>query len=139
MGMVSKIMENDALREMISSMANSAKADDRVTVDDYREKDESDARSEQGEPSKEASAGESTQGMPDLSSLLNPEMLNMLPGLLGALGQNPAHGKESDTGDHRALLLALRPFLSENRRRAVDMMIGMEKLGLIREILPKER
>ena len=72
------------------------------------------------------------------SALVNPEMLRMLPGLIGMLGQSGESGKNDDGDEQRAFLCALRPFLSDKRRRAVDMIISMEKLGLIREILPKE-
>lgn len=141
MSMVTKLMESGALQDVMASLGNSATQDDRVTVDDYRDKDDGKADDRSESPKEEPrSAQASAQAMPDLASLMNPEMMKMLPGLLGMLGSNKSDSGKHDGGDcQRALLLALRPFLNENRRRAIDMMISMEKLGVLRDILPKER
>lgn len=40
------------------------------------------------------------------------------------------HHKKCSAAQRRALLTALRPFLSDSRCRALDMMIGIEQLGL---------
>lgn len=120
MAMAQKLMESGALQDVISSM----------------NKGENSADESHGENHREESKNQTP--MPDLSALMNPEMMKMLPGLMGLLGQRSDSDKNEGGDDHRALLCALRPFLSENRRRAIDMMIGMEKLGILREILPKE-
>lgn len=138
MSMVTKLMESGALRDVMASIGNSAPQDDPVTVEDYRDKEDDGKNESQKEEARTAQA--SAQAMPDLASLMNPEMMKMLPGLLGMLGSNKSDSGKHDSGDcQRALLLALRPFLNENRRRAIDMMISMEKLGVLRDILPKER
>lgn len=132
MGMVSKLMESGALQDMMESLKGSPTSDERVPVDDYRDKDD-DGRGDEAK-------NESAHSMPDIASLMNPEMMKMLPGLLSSLGKGRGDsGKNENNNCQRSLLLALRPFLSENRQRAIDMMISMEKLGVLREILPKER
>jgi len=93
---------------------------------------------------------------PDLSGLVNmlsPETLASLPSILSMLGTNSSgignllgvstssqsnnsKHTESEGGnigavDRRALLTALRPFMNEKRKKALDIMIGIEKLGAV--------
>lgn len=142
MSMVSKLMANDEFRNILSSVTGTPDASESAREDSASASADGEAKE-----IKEAKADESTitgkeaqpaAAMPDLSALVNPEMLRMLPGLIGMLGQSGESGKNDDGDEQRAFLCALRPFLSDKRRRAVDMIISMEKLGLIREILPKE-
>lgn len=49
-----------------------------------------------------------------------------LPSILGALSGSSG-GKKSE---YRALLLALKPFLGERRKRVIDILVSMEKLGI---------
>ena len=77
-----------------------------------------------------------------LTLLSNPAMLEILPQLMtmmkpmlasmaqsaptAALQPSATH---SHTSDRDNLLLAIKPFLSENRREAVDTLLRIEKLG----------
>lgn len=144
--LAAKLSQNGELREMIGQlMQNNASADG-----DVRNTDES-----------RTSGASLPFDMSALASMITPEMAQSLPSILSALGasgrpdenhdRDGGHGDDRHDGhdgkhDHesngdrhgcgekerRALLHALRPFLSENRRRALDMMIGIEQLGMIR-------
>ena len=46
-----------------------------------------------------------------------------LPAIFGSLG-----GRRGMTKERRELFNALKPFVSERRRRAIDMLIGIERL-----------
>lgn len=64
----------------------------------------------------EASATQSRQGADDAVSAL--------PAILGSLG-----GADKErSSERRALLSALRPFVGERRQKAIDMLLGFEKL-----------
>ncbi len=68
-----------------------------------------------------------------LGSLLsNPALLSALPSLLSTLGASP-HAPSSPGGrrpDHRtALLLALKPYLSDGRRQMIDYIVNISRLG----------
>lgn len=76
-------------------------------------------------------AGEGSGG---LGALLNhPELLAKLPMLLKAvqtLTEPVAGGKDCKRPDSPvALLCALRPYLNDNRRQALDTMIRVSKLS----------
>ena len=91
-------------------------------------------------------------GLPDLSGILarvteNPQAMSMLSSLLGGAGESPKkendseeskqekedaapvfmpkHGRGGKHEDKRRLLLALKPFLSPERQRALDMLLPL--------------
>lgn len=91
-------------------------------------------------------------GLPDLSGILarvteNPQAMSMLSSLLGGMAEStetendpkekkeekrdaapvfmPKHGRGGKHEDKRRLLLALKPFLSPERQRALDMLIPL--------------
>lgn len=81
-------------------------------------------------------------GADSLSALLqNPAMLEKLPSVIAALApMMAANGKKGDSASDRGsdrdrLLLALKPFLSAERRLAVDRIIQLAKLGSLLENL----
>ena len=95
-------------------------------------------------PSGERAGGETPLGesgtIPDLGALLgNPELLRKIPALLRVVKSVSGGGDDRDKhpGGERGgrpaspvgLLAALRPYLGENRRRAVDTMIRVSKLS----------
>ena len=79
--------------------------------------------------------------------LSNPEMMAKLPDVMKMLAPmmqqtqssqgasvpasaTPSHGGEHDRkGCRNDLLLALKPFLSPERCRAIDMLLGLSRLG----------
>ena len=92
-------------------------------------------------------------GLPDLSGLLarvteNPQAMSMLSSLLGGMGEQsekepPSHkqemgerdearptlapqaGRHRKHDDKRRLLLALKPFLTPERQKALDMLLPL--------------
>ena len=83
-----------------------------------------------------------------LSALLSdPSMLEKLPQILSVMkplmasmpspkqGGSEHHGKVSPQDQRNNLLLALKPFLSSERREAVDTIVRIAKLGSILEHL----
>lgn len=55
------------------------------------------------------------------------ETVAALPSILGSLGG----ADKARSSERRALLAALRPFVGERRQRAIDMLLGFEKLTAI--------
>ncbi len=89
-------------------------------------------------PSAHAEEEETTShpASPDIlgSLLANPALLTQLPTLLGAFSgekEGPPSGAESRRRpDHRtALLLALKPYLSDGRRQMIDYIVNISRLG----------
>ncbi|MBE6600253.1 MAG: general secretion pathway protein GspK [Ruminococcaceae bacterium] len=61
---------------------------------------------------------------------IDPEMLKKLLPVVSALGGKPTGAPSpQNTSPSCALLTALKPFLSDDRCRAVDYMIKMDGLG----------
>lgn len=81
---------------------------------------------------------ETEQSAPNITDglgavLSNPELMAKLPQVMAMLRpmteqQTSAPQKKAET-DRSALLLALKPFLSEDRRNAVDAMLRLSALG----------
>ena len=69
------------------------------------------------------------QQLPQLLSLAKPLMSNLAS---AGHGNDSAHSRETSAEACRNnLLLALKPFLSKERRRAVDSIIGISRLGAV--------
>lgn len=71
------------------------------------------------------------ESSPTYANVTNDELTSLLPGLLGALGKQGAphgSGHKSSNKEQTALLLAIRPYLSDHRREIVDTFIKMSKL-----------
>ena len=93
------------------------------------------------------SGGENTVQEGISRVLSNPEMMAKLPDVMKMLApmmqaspsalvaptppsEAPPHGREHDRRNCRNdLLLALKPFLSPERCRAIDMLLGLSRLG----------
>lgn len=65
--------------------------------------------------------------LPQLMTVIKPMLASMAPSTPTAALQ--ASATPSRTSDRDNLLLAIKPFLSENRREAVDTLLRIEKLG----------
>lgn len=87
-----------------------------------------------GTADRPTSAPPSTGGLPDIGGLLSsPELMSKLPEVLEAIKPLVKTGKpHSDAPDKRlALLCALKPYMSEHRREAIDYITKINKLGSI--------
>ncbi len=84
----------------------------------------------------------SQNSLPDgLSRVLSdPQALEKLPAIMAALRpmltgdaapRTPSAHSDSNEGNRDRLLLALRPFLSPERRRAIDTILRLSKLGAV--------
>lgn len=74
--------------------------------------------------------------LPQIMAMLRPMMAQSaaqapaIPGGAGTEAPSTATAPVARQDDHRsALLLALKPFLSDDRQRAVDAMLRLSKLG----------
>ena len=85
---------------------------------------EGEARTVADEVSREGELGR-------LGSLLSPELLLRLPGLLKAVETvtAPIPGSDVRPVTPIELLCALRPYMNERRRRALDAMIRISRLS----------
>ena len=110
--------EHSRLEELLSSVEGDDSLRDEATVG-------------QGELRPNAEA--STEGGAGLGTLLsNPELLAKLPALIKVVQtlttpSPPAADTRPETPE--ALLCALRPYLSEGRRQALDAMIRISRLS----------
>lgn len=70
--------------------------------------------------------------LPDVMKMIAPMMQQTQPAL-GESSPSPATSSQSEAKDRRGcrndLLVALKPFLSPERCRAVDMLLGLSRLG----------
>lgn len=109
----------------------------------------SDSHMQAGEDTS-AKLGTSAPPLDGLSALLsNPALLEKLPSMLATVGpllagaSSPIERREekSSASQRDALLLALKPFLSQGRREAVDSILRLARLGEVLQQLPagKER
>ena len=64
------------------------------------------------------------------------QLADKLPALMSALGSKKSSSKE--TPDPQALLCALRPYLNDRRREAVDGMLQLWKIRALLQILRRE-
>ena len=131
--MLGKLSESGALSDIMSALSSSAKPD-------KEEKGESiEASAKVIDERVETVGGEerndAASSSPDIMSFLSPEMLGMIPKLAALMGDTGGGGEKSvgEEKKRRALLSALRPYLNDKRRHALDLMIGMESIGLFGE------
>ena len=70
--------------------------------------------------------------LPDVMKMLAPMMQQIPPATQASVpaSATPSHGGDRDRrGCRNDLLLALKPFLSPERCRAIDMLLGLSRLG----------
>jgi hypothetical protein len=129
---LSAIMNNPELMESIRSVASQHKDDDKSEGD--RHDDNSVKEDYAGKPDS-AEASSKQAGIPSIP----PELLASLPKLmksagplLGRLREHQSGGKKGGGhgfGRHEHLLKALKPYLSESRREAVDLLADLAELA----------
>ncbi len=115
-------MQDKAGHSTLEELLASVEADDSLR--------EADGEKEGEHPSATGVAGEGTEGLGALFS--NPELLSKLPALLRVVQtmtapSPPLPDKRPQTPE--ALLCALRPYLGEGRRQALDAMIRISRLS----------
>lgn len=94
------------------------------------------AEQSQGEAEATGEAPDNTQPF-DMSSAAMLQLAGKLPTLMSALGGTPKSGGK-DKPDPQALLYALRPYLSDRRREAVDGMLQFWKIRALLQTLRSE-
>lgn len=131
--MLGKLSESGALSDIMSALSSSAKPDKEESGESIE------ASAKVIDEHVETGGGEEHNGAasssPDIMSFLSPEMLGMIPKLAALMGDGGGGGEKSvgEEKKRRALLSALRPYLNDKRRHALDLMIGMESIGLFGE------
>ena len=125
-GMLGNLLGNAELMSMIRKIADSST---NSTGTALKEESPSPNSSSEARPT---SAQPTSSGLPDIGSLLSsPELMSKLPEVLEAIKPLVNTGKpHSDAPDKRlALLCALKPYMSEHRREAIDYITKINKLG----------
>ena len=130
--MLGKLSESGALSDIMAALSSSAKPEKEASGESIE------ASAKVIDEHVETGGGEehndAASSSPDIMSFLSPEMLGMIPKLAALMGDKGG-GEKSDGEEkkRRALLSALRPYLNDKRRHALDLMIGMESIGLFGE------
>ena len=109
-----------------------AAKDGRATLEDILAEVEQDATLATNGGADDAAGEERAQAVNGLGALLShPELMAKLPTLLRAVQSltEPMHGADRPPHSPEALLCALRPYLNESRRRALDTMIRIARLS----------
>ena len=133
--MLGKLSESGALSDIMSALSSSAKPEKEASGESIEASAKViDEHVETGGGEEHNDAASSS----DIMSFLSPEMLGMIPKLAALMGDKGGGGGggEKSVGEEkkrRALLSALRPYLNDKRRHALDLMIGMESIGLFGE------
>lgn len=88
------------------------------------------------DPEVQAAAEDSppTASPPDLQGLglsLSPDLLGKLPAMLSMLSPAPSGEKDGKRDDRTALLIALKPYMSEQRCRAIDALITFGRISTL--------
>lgn len=131
--LIGKLKENKEIQDILSSMTRKQDHVESVPL----------TASEQGDNSGEGEVydehlpqtkvqNSDSSSLDNLTRLLSPEMLGIIPKLSSLLNEGGG-GKESakkDNANRNALLCALRPYLTDKRRKALELMIGMGNLGI---------
>ena len=108
--LLGKLMSDEKFNELVKSVKTSISAD----VED--------ATSALPETSAETeSVPSSDVSMPTLS----PELISRLPEIMGMLSDSGGKQGSSRIEDRKRLLNAMKPFLSEKRRSAVDSIVNI--------------
>ena len=130
--MLGKLSESGALSDIMAALSSSAKPEKEASGESIE------ASAKVIDEHVETGGGEehndAASSSPDIMSFLSPGMLGMIPKLAALMGDKGG-GEKSDGEEkkRRALLSALRPYLNDKRRHALDLMIGMESIGLFGE------
>lgn len=88
------------------------------------------------DPEVQAAAGDAspTASPPDLQSLgmtLPPDLLSKLPAMLSMLSPTMGGEKDGKRDDRTALLIALKPYMSERRCQAIDALITFGRISTL--------
>ena len=108
--MLSRLMSDEKFMEMAEAVKASLSADDDNT--DPAPEETQDTDSEESSP---------VAGIPKLS----PELMSKLPEIMGMLSSSGGKKGHSKMEDRKRLLAAMKPFLSEKRRDAVDSIMNI--------------
>lgn len=120
---VMKLMSDDRFGELLSSVRSviSANAENTPPADTTTVGSEAESAAQ----SAPASTASPISAIPQIS----PEILSKLPEIMSALSAGTSGGDErkgaSRMADRKRLLTAMKPFLSENRRNAVDSIVNI--------------
>lgn len=118
-----KLMSDDSFGELLSSVRSAISAN----AENYSPTDTSPVGSEAESAAQNAASGTASpiSAIPQIS----PELLSKLPEIMSALSAGTSGGDErkgaSRMADRKRLLTAMKPFLSENRRNAVDSIVNI--------------
>lgn len=81
-----------------------------------------------GEPSRAPDAPGELQGQ---EIALPPDLLGKLPAMLSMLSPAASGGQPGKRDDRTALLIALKPYMSERRSKAIDALITFGRVSTL--------
>lgn len=110
--MLERLMDDEKFGEVLNAVKESMSANADISAD---------------APSPDEKDSDSTQPDPPIPSIskLSPELMAKLPEIMGMLSGDGMRKSDPHLEDRKRLLKALKPFLSENRRRAVDSIVNI--------------
>ncbi|MBR3895383.1 MAG: hypothetical protein IKJ35_09630 [Clostridia bacterium] len=148
-GMLNALLSNPELLQRLASLLGGGLAPSAPTAGEREAAGEDPARS----ASESASAAASSAGggfadglgailsnpamlekLPEIMAMMKP-LLNTLPAQNGSPSQSGPEGGSLTVSDRERLLLALKPFLSAQRREAVDSILRISRLGAAVQLL----
>ena len=103
-------------------------------LDEIEAREDAPAAPSRQEPAK---AGGEVTPLPEISSAAMLQLVGKLPALMSALGGSPKNSSRG-TPDPQALLCALRPYLNDRRREAIDSMLQLWKIRSLLQSLRTE-
>jgi len=142
MEMLNALLSNPELLQRVGSLLGGLGAASVPTSAEGEAAGESSAKGETESASSSASpAGGMAEGLGAVLS--NPAMLEKLPEIMAVMKpllsapptQNATASGGSAANDRERLLLALKPFLSAQRREAVDSILRISRLGATLQLL----
>ena len=114
---IERIMANPEIISMVASAMGGAPTDG-VTA----EQSEESAKEER----KESAAVMSAPSQPDLGNILST--ITLLLSGLGKSGSQSSHDNKDSARNREALLCALRPYISQGRREAIDYILQLSRI-----------
>ncbi|MBQ8849699.1 MAG: hypothetical protein IJ011_05145 [Clostridia bacterium] len=122
---INKIMANPEIISTVASALgnmNLPKAADQSSDTEKEETEEP-----KNEPAPETQTAEVSASMPDIGALV--QSLAPMMSKLGSSGKDRRGGESCESAKREALLCALKPYLSQGRREAVDYIIRISQIS----------
>lgn len=123
MGMLSTLMADERFGEVLTAVRESFSPDAENSSANAENNNSGTAPVIEESPAPSVPTGASPDSRQ--SSPIPPELISKLPEIMGMLSAGGGKGGNSRMADRKRLLQALKPFLSDRRREAVDSIVNI--------------